>query len=165
MKKKQISPLEISLMILLIAIVIVTFLQVLFRYLLHFSLGWTEELARFLLLWLASLACAYGFKTKSHFVLKFFIDLFPPFPKKAIKTLVTLGLSLFMGLFIWKALDYTIKVANQTAPSTRISMAFPYSSAAVGGILMLYYILKNWWSEIKGEKSTDLSPDFTKEQE
>ena len=159
MKKRTFSPLEASLIILLIAIVVVTFIQVLFRYFLHFSLGWTEELARFLLLWLASLACAYGFKTKSHFVLKFFVNIFPPFPQKIIKTLVTFGLSLFMGLFIWKALEYTLRVANQTAPSTRVSMAIPYSSAAVGGILMLYYILRNWWIEIRDKESIPISEE------
>jgi len=159
MKKRAFSPLEASLIILLIAIVVVTFIQVLFRYFLHFSLGWTEELARFLLLWLASLACAYGFKTKSHFVLKFFVNIFPPFPQKIIKTLVTFGLSLFMGLFIWKALEYTLRVANQTAPSTRVSMAIPYSSAAVGGILMLYYILRNWWIEIRDKESIPISEE------
>jgi len=26
-------------------------------------------------------------------------------------------------------------------------MAVPYSSAVVGGVLMLYYILKNWWMD------------------
>jgi len=163
MKKRAFSPLEASLIILLIAIVVVTFIQVLFRYFLHFSLGWTEgwteELARFLLLWLASLACAYGFKTKSHFVLKFFVNIFPPLPQKIIKTLVTFGLSLFMGLFIWKALEYTLRVANQTAPSTRVSMAIPYSSAAVGGILMLYYILRNWWIEIRDKESIPISEE------
>ncbi|HDJ22504.1 MAG: hypothetical protein B5M54_05055 [Candidatus Aminicenantes bacterium 4484_214] len=159
MKKRTFSPLEASLIILLIAIVVVTFIQVLFRYFLHFSLGWTEELARFLLLWLASLACAYGFKTKSHFVLKFFVNIFPPLPQKIIKTLVTFGLSLFMGLFIWKALEYTLRVANQTAPSTRVSMAIPYSSAAVGGILMLYYILRNWWIEIRDKESIPISEE------
>jgi len=155
MKKRAFSPLEASLIILLIAIVVVTFIQVLFRYFLHFSLGWTEVL----LLWLASLACAYGFKTKSHFVLKFFVNIFPPLPQKIIKTLVTFGLSLFMGLFIWKALEYTLRVANQTAPSTRVSMAIPYSSAAVGGILMLYYILRNWWIEIRDKESIPISEE------
>jgi TRAP-type C4-dicarboxylate transport system permease small subunit len=60
------TPLEASLCILLVAIVAVTFIQVLFRYLFHFSLAWSEELARFFFLWLAALTSAYAFKTKSH---------------------------------------------------------------------------------------------------
>ncbi len=146
-KKLRENYLEIALCLLLIAIVFVTFLQVVFRYAIHFSLAWAEELARFLLLWLGSLASAYAFKTRSHFVLRFFVNVFGWKAQKLIKTVVVFIMSVFMLAFIWKALEYTLRVANQTAPSTRLSMAFPYSSAVVGGVLMLYYILKNWWQD------------------
>lgn len=140
--------------VLLVAIVSVTFIQVVFRYVLHFSLAWAEELARFLLLWLAALASAYGFKTKSHFVLRFFVNIFGKKVQKFIGTVVVLIMSVFMIAFIWKAAEYTIRVANQTAPSTRLSMAVPYSSAVVGGVLMLYYILKNWWMDWRKPKES-----------
>jgi TRAP-type C4-dicarboxylate transport system permease small subunit len=32
-----------------------------------------------------------------------------------------------------------------------MSMAVPYSSVVVGGTLMLYYVLRNWWSDIRSE--------------
>jgi len=146
-KKIRENYLEVTLCVLLIAIVSVTFIQVVFRYVLHFSLAWAEELARFLLLWLAALASAYAFKTKSHFVLRFFVNIFGKKVQKFIGTVVVFIMSVFMIAFIWKATEYTIRVANQTAPSTRLSMAVPYSSAVVGGVLMLYYILKNWWMD------------------
>ncbi len=143
------TPLEASLCILLVAIVAVTFIQVLFRYLFHFSLAWSEELARIFFLWLASLTSAYAFKTKSHFALRFLVDRFGKGLQKLTAHLVVLVVSLFLLLFIWKSFEYTVSMANQVAPSTRMSMAIPYSSAIVGGILMLYYVLKNWWTEQK----------------
>ena len=60
----------------LVAIVGVTFTQVLFRYVFQLSLAWSEELARYLFLWLAFLASAYAFKTRSHFALRFLVDRF-----------------------------------------------------------------------------------------
>jgi len=141
------SPLEASLCILLVAIVLVTFIQVLFRYLFHFSLAWSEELARFFFLWLAALASAYAFKTKSHFVLRFLVDRLGRRLQNFVSNLVVLIVSLFLLIFIWKAIEYTLSMAKQIAPSTQMSMAFPYSSAIVGGVLMLYYVLKNWWTE------------------
>ncbi len=60
-------PLEIAVSAILVALVTVTFSQVVFRYLLHAPLAWSEELARFLLMWMASLSAAYAFKTRSHF--------------------------------------------------------------------------------------------------
>jgi TRAP-type C4-dicarboxylate transport system permease small subunit len=46
-------------------------------------------------------------------------------------------------------------MANQVSPSIQMSMAVPYSSVVVGGILMLYYVLRNWWFDIQKKKRGD----------
>jgi len=145
--------LELILCVLLVAIVLMTFTQVLFRYLLHLSLGWTEELSRFIFLWLAALTAAYAFKKKTHFALRFLIDKMSFRLQRVVGTLVVFCVVLFLSLFTWKAVVYTISVIPQTAPNTRISMAVPYSSAVVGGFLMLYYVLKNWWIGLRTPES------------
>lgn len=146
------QPLELSLCIILVAIVLITFIQVLFRYIFHLSLAWSEELARYLFLWLAALAAAYAFKTRSHFALRFLVTRFTKRLRLGIETVVAFAVSGFLAIFIWKSLQYTISMANQVAPSTQMSMAVPYSSAVVGGILMLYYVLRNWWGDIRNKE-------------
>jgi TRAP-type C4-dicarboxylate transport system permease small subunit len=141
------EPLEMVLSLILIGIVSVTFIQVLFRYVFHLSLAWSEELARYLFLWLGALASAYAFKTKSHFALRFFVDRLRGRLKSWASTLMVFVVSGFLLLFIWKSLEFSISMARQIAPSTKISMAVPYSSTWVGGILMLYYVLRNWRSD------------------
>lgn len=131
-------------MVILAAIVIVTFIQILFRYVFHLSLAWSEEIARYLFLWLASLASAYAFKTRSHFALTFLVDHLGKKARAWADTLVVIVVSVFLVLFIWKSLEFSIDMAGQIAPSTRIPMAIPYSSAWVGGLLMLYYVLRSW---------------------
>lgn len=150
------QPLELSLCVILVAIVGVTFIQVLFRYIFHLSLAWSEELARYLFLWLASLASAYAFKTRSHFALRFLVNRFGKRLQSLMGSLVTLIVVLFLAIFVWKAVAFTASMANQVAPSTQMSMAVPYSSAVVGGILMLFYVCRNWWSDIhkKDNKGT-----------
>jgi TRAP-type C4-dicarboxylate transport system permease small subunit len=150
------QPLEMSLCAILVAIVVVTFIQVLFRYVFHLSLAWSEELARYLFLWLASLASAYAFKTRSHFALRFLVNRFGKKIRNLIGSLVTFIVVLFLVVFVWKAVAFTISMANQVAPSTQMSMALPYSSAVVGGFLMLFYVLRNWWVDIhkKEEKNS-----------
>jgi TRAP-type C4-dicarboxylate transport system permease small subunit len=142
------QPLELSLCVILVSIVVVTFIQVLFRYVFHLSLAWSEELARYLFLWLAALASAYAFKTRSHFALRFLVNRFGKKMQNAMGSLVTCIIVLFLAIFLWKAVVFTVNMANQVAPSTQISMAFPYSSAVVGGVLMLYYVIRNWWADI-----------------
>lgn len=142
------SPLEAALCAVLVAIVGVTFLQVLFRYVMHVSLDWSEEIARFLFMWLACLGAAYAFKTRSHFALTFVVDRFPSGTRRFLKHLVALVVAAFLLMLTYQAAKYTWSVRNQIAPGTRISMAFPYSSAAIGSALMLYYVLRNWWKEL-----------------
>ena len=149
------QPLELSLCVILVAIVLVTFAQVLFRYIFHMSLAWSEELARYLFLWLAALAAAYAFKTKSHFALRFLVDRLGKKLQNLIETLVVFIVSGFLAIFIWKSVEYTIGMAEQVSPSIQMSMAIPYSSVVVGGILMLYYVLRNWWFDIHKKKRGD----------
>jgi TRAP-type C4-dicarboxylate transport system permease small subunit len=152
------QPLELSLCMILVGIVVVTFIQVLFRYVFRLSLAWSEELARYLFLWLAALASAYAFKTRAHFALRFLVNRLGKKIQNMMGSLVSLIVVLFLVIFIWKAVVFTFSMANQVAPSTQMSMAIPYSSAVVGGILMLYYVLRNWWSDIhKKEDQSSIS--------
>jgi TRAP-type C4-dicarboxylate transport system permease small subunit len=141
-------PLEIAVSTILVALVAVTFSQVVFRYLLQAPLSWSEELARFLLMWLASLSAAYAFKTRSHFALRFVVDRFNPSVQRAIGTVVTLLVATFLAVFAYQSLKFTIEVRNMSAPATQMSMAVPYSSALVGSVLMLYYVIVNWWQDM-----------------
>ena len=140
------QPLEAVLCVILVAIVAVTFAQVVFRYVLQASLTWSEEFSRFLLMWLAALSSAYAFKLRTHFALRFVVDRFDERARQAIGTLVTALVSLFLIVFAWESAKFIVAVRDQTAPGTRMSMAVPYSSALVGSLLMLYYVVKNWWT-------------------
>ncbi len=156
MKTLRQQPLEAVLCVILVAIVGVTFAQVVFRYLLQASLTWSEELARFLLMWLAALSSAYAFKVRSHFALTFVVDRFHERVQRWVATLVTAAVSIFLLVFAWQAANFTIAVRDQIAPGTRMSMSIPYSSALVGSVLMLYYVLKTWWTDLDGaDGSTD----------
>lgn len=141
-------PLEIAVSTILVALVTVTFAQVVFRYVLQAPLAWSEELARFLLMWLASLSAAYAFKTRSHFALRFVVDRFQPAVQRWLATGVTLAVVWFLAVFAWQSFKFTLEVRDMSAPATEMSMAIPYSSAFVGSVLMLYYVVVNWRQDV-----------------
>ena len=141
--------LEWALCALLIGTVVVTFTQVLSRYVFQTSLAWSEELARYLFMWLASLGAAYAFKTRSHFLLRFVVDKFSLKLQMVVASLVVALMTIFLVTFIWQAIVYTQSVAGQTAPGTGFSKAVPASSAVVGGLFMLFYMLRNWIAEVR----------------
>ena len=142
--KISLQPLELILCSLLVSIVIITFVQVLFRYVFQFSLAWTEELARYIFLWLAALSIAYAFKTKSHFALTFLVDRVQKRYRNVIYKPVNVLMLLFLSIFVWKSFEYTLSVIDQFGPGTGLSMSVPYSSSFFGGILMIYYIVQDF---------------------
>ena len=146
-------PLEIAASTTLVLLVAVTFAQVVFRYILQTPLSWSEEVARFLLMWLAALSGAYAFKMRAHFALKFVTDRFNPRVQRILATLVTLAIAVFLAIFAYQALRFTLEVRTMEAPATQISMAIPYSSALVGSVLMLYYVIRNWWRDVAAARS------------
>ncbi len=145
----KMGPLEWVLCVLLVGIVSVTFWQVISRYVLGTSLAWSEELARYLFQWLAALGAAYGFKTKSHFALRFAVDRLNRGMQKVAATLIVALMAIFLVIFIWYAYQYTQLVSGQIGPGTELSKAWPASSAFVGGVLSLYYLLRNWFNELR----------------
>ena len=149
------NPLETAMCSLLIAMVVVTFSQVVFRYALHMSLSWSEEVARFLMLWLAMLGAAYGFKTRSHFVIAFVVDRFGVRARRIHGLIVALLLAAFMGWFVVMSIQLIfLAMIDQIAPGTQISMAVPYAAGPVGGTLMIYYILRNGWTDFRKPTET-----------
>ena len=148
-------PLETVLCLLLVATVVVTFSQVVTRYFLHVSLSWSEEVARFLFVWIATLGAAYGFKTKAHFAIVFLVNRFSRRLQRLVGALVVFIASIFLIVFVLESLYLIIAISiDQRAPVTQMTMAVPHSAAPVGGTLMLYYLIKNWWSDLRGSHQT-----------
>ena len=131
------NSLEIVLCILLSFLTIITFSQVVARYVFEAPLSWSEELARFILLWLAMLSAAYGFKIKTHFALMFIVNRTSFKFRIYIYFYVTLIVSVFLIIFIYYSFIFVMGVNGHLAPALQIPMEIPYSSTIVGGILML----------------------------
>lgn len=145
-------PLEAALCVLLVAMAAVTFGQVLARYVFQAPLSWSEELARFLLMWLSMLSAAYAFKLKAHFALRFVVGSLPASVQRVVAAVVSLVVAGFLAVFVVFAVQFVNGVEGHVAPALQIPMELPYSSAIVGGVLMLYYVLRQFWAEVTGRR-------------
>ena len=146
-------PLESFLCVLSGALSIITFSQVVARYVFEAPLSWSEELARFLLLWLAMLSSAYAFKIKSHFALQFVTKIVPSKIQKLISVLVPLLVISFLSGFVFYSIKFVLGVKGHLAPALQIPMEIPYSSSIAGSSLMLYYVVKTFINDIKSNPS------------
>ena len=92
----------------------------------------------------------YAFKTRSHFALRFVVDRFRPAAQRAIRAFVTLVVVTFLVVFAYQSFRFTLEVRDMLSPAMQISMAIPYSSAFVGSLLAIYYVVRTWLSDPEG---------------
>ena len=143
-------PLETAVCGLLIAMTIVVFSQVVARYIFEAPLSWSEELARFLLMWLSMLSAAYAFKTKSHFALRIVVGKLSKSAQWVMALFVHGVVAIFFSVLLYFSIVFVNGVNGHIAPALQISMQVPYSSIVVGCFLILQQTLRSAFSEFQG---------------
>jgi C4-dicarboxylate transporter DctQ subunit len=116
------------------------FLQVLFRYVLVLPLPWSEEAARFSLVWFAMLASCVAGQQGLHFVFRWGLGWMSSGPREAVRIVVLVlgtGVTLLLAEQGWLYLEI---VSGLTATATRINMAWAYAAIPVGafGLALIY---------------------------
>ena len=150
-------PLETVLCGLLAALTVVVFSQVIARYVLQTPLSYSEELARFLLMWLSMLSAAYAFRMKSHFALRILVERLPEIIQRKVSIAVHVIVTCFFLLILYQGVKYVLGVSGHIAPALQIPMEIPYSSIIVGSALIVWESVKATWRELMG-RETKLPP-------
>jgi C4-dicarboxylate transporter DctQ subunit len=132
---------RVLVVILTIAITITITLEVVFRYVLQLPLIGSEELATYIMVWLAMLSAALAAREKAHIGMEALINLTPSGVKRAIGYLNHALILVFLAFLIYWGVVHTLAVVGQMSPSLRISMVWPYVAIPVGGGLMFLQFL------------------------
>ncbi|MDR2180206.1 MAG: TRAP transporter small permease [Synergistaceae bacterium] len=114
------------------------FCQVVMRYVFSNSLSWSEELARFIFMWLSWVGASYAVKERSHFRVEMFANLLKGRSRKGFELLILVvwfGFSLVMA---WLGTDLVIFLmeTGQISAAMEIPMSWVYASVPVGCALM-----------------------------
>jgi len=124
--------------ILMFAVLIVTvFYQVLGRYLFNAPPSWSEELARFLQVWIALLASALCIQQSMHLGVDYLLHAIPPRGRAALEVLVHLLVTGFLLLLLVQGVKILDVASVQTSPAMGINMWYAYLAVPVGAALML----------------------------
>lgn len=134
------------LIILMGAMAINVLWQVATRFLIGDPSVWTEELARFILIWLGSLGAAYGVGENFHLEMDFFIQKASPARRKRMEQAIQIVILLIAGsIFIYGGfrLLYLAHDLGQTSPALGVSMTWVYAVLPLSGILMAISCIVN----------------------
>jgi TRAP-type C4-dicarboxylate transport system permease small subunit len=134
---------EWALIILLAAMAVAVFLQVLFRYLFHLPLFWTEEFARYCLVWASLLGAAVALKRGEHIAVTFFLDTFPKRAARALTMVAQISVVLILSVMVWGGIKLVLVTSAQISPALRIPMAVPYLALPIGSVVMLVHVVSS----------------------
>ena len=118
----------------LILMTLIMGIQVFSRYVLGASLSWSEELARYVFIWLIYIGISYGCKLRKHIKIDAALNLFP---KKVRPYIVVLGDILFIVFAVYIVYTGTVYSLSQMqynmrSPALKIPNEFVYMSTVVG---------------------------------
>jgi TRAP-type C4-dicarboxylate transport system permease small subunit len=142
-----------------IIMVLLVFLQVIFRYVFFYPFSWSEEFSTYLFIWIVLLGAAVGIRKQEHLG----ISIMEYFPKKAA-TIIELGTNVIIIVFFLVVLFSSWKVAMvnmaRRASSVDVSMgyirmALPLMAffSVVFGIELQFKLIRNWLAK-KTDKQT-----------
>ncbi len=119
--------------------------QVFSRFVLNAPSSYTEEIARFLLIWIGLLGASYAYKTKAHLGIDVLVKKFPP----ATEKMAYVGMHIISGLFALIVmvgggirLVYLALELEQTSAALGIPMGYIYMVVPLSGLFILYYALR-----------------------
>lgn len=133
--------------ILLGVMAVLVILQVIFRFILERPLAFSEELARFSMIWLVMIGATVLIRNNSHIAVTFFVELFPDSLQKVVRILNSILIILFCLVLIVYGFQLVFDTMNQIAPASQIPMGWIILSVPTFGVIGILYTIEKLLKE------------------
>ena len=146
---------ESILIILSIITVIIVFLQVVMRTVFNSSLVWSEELARYLFIWLIYIGVAYGVKKNRHISVEVVTYILGRKGNWILSIIANILFLIFAILICYLSFNVTMSV-NRMSPAMGIPMSLVYAAPFVGMLLTSIRIVQKLIDDRKTYKEGEV---------
>lgn len=136
----------------------VVFLQFFSRYVMNDSIGWTEEIARYLLVLVTFTGAALAARKNSHIAVEFFYRYLPGAWGRGFSTLVDLLRVVFFVAATWLTAKLALRT-NQKMVSLDVGRDVIYWMVFVAFLAMSFYALRLAWKHWRQGYSPLTRPD------
>lgn len=126
---------------LLFAITALIFIQVVFRYVLQDSISWSEELTRYMLIWIVFLAAGYVLNKGAHANIDLLLTRFSPAMRTVVEKISLLLIMAFSCIIIQYGFMLMRFGKRQISSALTIPMHYVYLAIPIGGALLIFYCL------------------------
>jgi len=116
--------------------------QVFARYVLNDTPPWSEELCRYLFVWVSFLGACVALRRTTHLGVDSLVARLPAGAREVVGHAVTAVIAVFAGIMVWKGLALVPEMASQRSPSMSISLQYVFAAIPVAGAIMLGFQLR-----------------------
>ena len=141
------------------AMSILIFAAVVLRYSFHGSIPWSEEVARYLMIWLTFIGLGPVFRIGGHISID---SLEASMPKKAARLLRLVVMAMVVAFFLFlivTGIQYSMRTMVQSTPVTHVPFTWVAASIPVGFALSLWHlaaVVRHYILEREFEQSYDM---------
>lgn len=146
---------EYILIALSILTVIIVFTQVFMRYVLGESLTWSEEVARYLFIWMIYVGVSYGVQKEKHLGVDAFPMLFEKKGRIIIDMIASFSFFVFAVVMTYYGFDIVLKVTRESA-ALELPLEWVYAAPVVGMILTSIRLIQKLIYLVKELKALNL---------
>ena len=118
------------------AMVAVILYQVVLRYCFSAANVWAEELARFMFVWITTLAASMAVRRNVHLRVDLFIDILRPKARLIVQIISYTAIFIFLVYLCVLGVDLMTRTTINRSAGLRVPMAVPYAAIPAGATLM-----------------------------
>lgn len=141
----------VSIVVMLAGMVFITFAQIICR-VFFTALSWSEEVARYLLVWSTFIGASCVYKRAGHINVTIVKSLFPEKMQKFLTILSHVLCGAFFMLAVYYGFKYMKLQGRQLSAALRIPMRFMYMAIPIGCVAMFTHVLDSLFSIFCGDK-------------
>lgn len=110
------------------------------RYLTGNSLTWSDEVARYSMIWLTFLGSGLALREGAHAAITNAQDALPTQGQLVLRAIILAILFAFFAFMVWVGIDYMNRMAVQKSAALRVPMKWIYAAMPVGFALMILHL-------------------------
>jgi TRAP-type C4-dicarboxylate transport system permease small subunit len=98
---------------------------------------WTDEVSRFLMVWLATFGWMLASRRRAHIRIRFFHDLVPKQARQLVELVIQFSVLIFGILLFWYSIDLVARNHDLDALTVPISMSWLYVPIVIAGLVII----------------------------
>ena len=131
------------------AIAVLSFVQIVCRYVFEMSLPWSNDLTQVLMMWMVMTSAGAMLWRGSHFALGLVTEGLPDRVKKILRVLNALLIAAFAVFLMITGARLAQSQANQMVPALGITYLYVYLAMPVGAFFIFLFAIGGVWRELR----------------